>query len=89
MTSQRGIAWRCQDNLSIRDFLGLGPTQRSPDHSSMTVIRKRLPFEVFEAVFRFVLARASFRNAEIVPSSPYQEARAWRQRGFFNGLLGF
>jgi hypothetical protein len=56
MTSQRGIAWRCQDSLSIRDFLGLGPTERSPDHSSMTVIRKRLPFEVFEAVFRFVLA---------------------------------
>jgi hypothetical protein len=56
MTSQRGIAWRCQDSLSIRDFLGLGPSERSPDHSSMTVIRKRLPFEVFEAVFRFVLA---------------------------------
>jgi hypothetical protein len=34
-----------------------------------------------------VSARASFRNAEIVRSSPYQEARAWRQRGFFNGLL--
>jgi transposase len=55
MTSQRGIAWRCQDSLSIRDFLGLGSTERSPDHSSMTVIRKRLPFEIFEAVFRFVL----------------------------------
>ena len=55
MTSQRGIAWRCQDSLSIRDFLGLGATERSPDHSSMTVIRKRLPFEIFEAVFRFVL----------------------------------
>jgi transposase len=55
ITSQRGIAWRCQDSLSIRDFLGLGPTERSPDHSSMTVIRKRLPFEIFEAVFRFVL----------------------------------
>jgi transposase len=55
MTSQRGIAWRCQDSLSIRDFLGLGSTERSPDHSSLTVIRKRLPFEVFDAVFRFVL----------------------------------
>jgi hypothetical protein len=41
--------------LSIRDFLGLGATERAPDHSSMTVIRKRLPFEVFDAVFRFVL----------------------------------
>jgi len=55
MTSQRGIAWRCQDSLSIRDFLGLGTHRALPDHSSMTVIRKRLPFEVFEAVFRFVL----------------------------------
>jgi transposase len=55
ITSQRGIAWRCQDSLSIRDFLGLGSTERSPDHSTMTVIRKRLPFEIFETVFRFVL----------------------------------
>ena len=56
LDSQRGIAWRCQDSLSIRDFLGLEPTERSPDHSSMTVIRQRLPFEVFEEVFRFVLS---------------------------------
>lgn len=55
LNSQRGIAWRCQDSLSIRDFLGLEPSERSPDHSSMTVIRKRLPFEIFEEVFRFVL----------------------------------
>jgi IS5 family transposase len=55
LDSQRGIAWRCQDSLSIRAFLGLEPPERSPDHSSMTVIRKRLPFEIFEEVFRFVL----------------------------------
>jgi len=55
LDSQRGMAWRCQDSLSVRDFLGLEPTERSPDHSSMTVIRKRLPYEVFEEVFRFVL----------------------------------
>lgn len=55
LDSQRGIAWRCQDSLSIRDFLGLEPVERSPDHSSMTVIRQRLPFEIFEEVFRFVL----------------------------------
>ncbi len=55
LDSQRGIAWRCQDSLSIREFLGLEPEERSPDHSSMTVIRQRLPFEVFEQVFRFVL----------------------------------
>ncbi len=53
--SQRGIAWRCSDSLSVREFLGLGVDERSPDHSSLTVIRKRLPLEVFEDVFVFVL----------------------------------
>lgn len=56
--SQRGIAWRCSDSLSIRDFLGLAPAERSPEHSSLTVIRQRLPMEVFEEVFRMVLAVA-------------------------------
>lgn len=56
--SQRGIAWRCSDSLSIRDFLGFAPAERSPEHSSMTVIRQRLPIEVFEEVFRMVLAIA-------------------------------
>ena len=53
--SQRGIAWRCCDSLSLRSFLGLLPTQSSPDHSSLTVIRKRLPVEVHERVFAKVL----------------------------------
>ena len=56
--SQRGIAWRCADSLSLRSFLGLGPTESSPDHSSLTVIRKRLPVEVHEEVFAKVLAIA-------------------------------
>lgn len=80
MTSQRGIAWRCQDSLSIRDFLGLGPTERSPDHSSMTVIRKRLPFEIFEAVFRFVLERAQahglLKGKTVAVDATFLEANA-------------
>lgn len=44
--SQRGIAWRCVDSLSLRKFLGLASTEESPDHSSLTVIRDRLPLEV-------------------------------------------
>lgn len=56
--SQRGIAWRCSDSLSLRAFLGLETTERSPEHSSMTRIRKRLPEEVFERVFEFVLKLA-------------------------------
>jgi transposase len=53
--SQRGIAWRCSDSMSLRSFLGLLPTEASPDHSSLTVIRKRLPKELIEQVFSFVL----------------------------------
>jgi len=53
--SQRGIAWRCSDSLSLREFLGLGTTDESPHHSSLTRVRKRLPQEVHHAVFEFVL----------------------------------
>ena len=56
--SQRGIAWRCSDSLSLRSFLGLKPTESTPDHSSLTVIRKRLPKELIEQVFSFVLKLA-------------------------------
>ncbi len=60
--SQRGIAWRCADSLSLRSFLGLEPTQAAPDHSSLTVIRKRLPLEVHEEVFGKVLSMAHERK---------------------------
>jgi transposase len=55
LSAQRGIAWRCADSLSLRSFLGLGLTAPTPDHSSLTRIRKRLPEAVFEQVFAFVL----------------------------------
>ncbi len=53
--SQRGIAWRCSDSLSIRSFLGLAEDKRSAEHSSLTRVRKRLPLQVHEEVFKFVL----------------------------------
>lgn len=55
LSSQRGIAWRCADSLSLRSFLGVALTDQTPEHSSMTRIRKRLPEDVFEQVFTFVL----------------------------------
>ena len=56
--SQRGIAWRCSDSLSLRRFLGLATTDESPDHSTLSVIRERLPKEVHDAVFEWVLTLA-------------------------------
>lgn len=53
--SQRGIAWRCDDSRSLRRFLGYAPHQQTPDHSSLSRIKGRLPREVFDAVFTIVL----------------------------------
>lgn len=54
--SQRGIAWRCADSRSLREFLGASPTDTTPAHNSMTVIRQRLPESVFDGVFEKVLS---------------------------------
>ena len=53
--SQRGIAWRCADSLSLREFLGVPLTEDTPDHSSLTRMRDRLPLEVHAAVFEWAL----------------------------------
>lgn len=55
LSSERGIAARCGDSLSIRGFLHYSLTETTPDHSSLTVIRKRLSEEVFRAVFSLIL----------------------------------
>ena len=57
--SQRGIAWRCADSLSLRDFLGAPLTEETPDHSSLSRVRDRLPLEVHVAVFQWVLGLAA------------------------------
>jgi len=55
LDSQRGIAWRCADSLGLRAFLGVGLTEETPVHASMTIIRQRLPESVYDEVFVFVL----------------------------------
>jgi transposase len=55
LDSERGIAWRCADSLGLRDFLGYELSQSTPDHSSLSVIRRRLDLETHQKVFRWVL----------------------------------
>jgi len=62
LDSQRAIAWRCADSLSLRAFLRIELSKGTPDHSSMTHTRQRLPEEVFWAVFAFVLRVAAERG---------------------------
>ena len=55
--SERGIAWRCADSLSLRKFLGYTLTERTPDHSTLSVVRGRIDLETHQEVFCWVLAR--------------------------------
>ncbi|MGH7054772.1 MAG: transposase [Stellaceae bacterium] len=55
IASERGIAWRCSGSLALRDFLRLESREKIPDHSGLSKTRGRLPHEVHETVFGWVL----------------------------------
>jgi len=57
--SQRGIAWRCADSLSLRQFLGIPLEEATPDPKTLSNTRRRLPEEVFDEMFQFVLRIAA------------------------------
>ena len=59
LDSERGIAWRAQDSLSIRRFLGLGVTESSPDHSTISRTRRLIDVETHGKVFSWVLGLLS------------------------------
>lgn len=59
IASQRGIAWRCSDSRSLAEFLGFPINEPTPDHSSLSRVHGRLPLEVHEEVFVFVLKIAA------------------------------
>lgn len=54
-SAERAIAWHCSDRMSLRAFLGYQPHEKTPDHSSFTVWRKRLPLDFYNAVFQRIL----------------------------------
>lgn len=53
--SERGIAWRLSDSLSLRDFVGIPSGEATPNHSSFSRIRGRIDQETHESVFTWVL----------------------------------
>ncbi|HWT45566.1 MAG TPA: transposase, partial [Vicinamibacterales bacterium] len=54
--SERGIAWRAADSLSLRDFLGIPTTKQTPDHSTISRTRRLIDVETHQAVFTWVLS---------------------------------
>ena len=55
LPSERAIASRCAGSLSLRAFLGYGLDERTPDHSSLSLIRQRLGQEIYQASLELVL----------------------------------
>jgi transposase len=53
--SERGIAWRLADSLSMRKFIGYALTEETPDHSTISRTRRLYSVETHKAVFRWVL----------------------------------
>ncbi len=57
LDSEREIAWRCADSLSLRSFLGLPLEQATPDQSSLSRTRNRIDVETHQSIFDWVLKR--------------------------------
>ena len=55
LPSERAIAARCADSLSIRAFLKYELQEKTPEHSSFTVIRQRLGLEIYQSIFMLLL----------------------------------
>lgn len=55
LDSERGIAWRVADSLSLRKFLGYGMDESTPDHSTISRTRRLFWLSTHRAVFRWVL----------------------------------
>jgi len=53
--SERGIAWRCADSLSLRAFVGYEISEASADHSTISRTRRLIDLETHQEVFQWVL----------------------------------
>jgi len=62
IASERGIAWRVADSLSLRRFLNYGLGEATPDHVTISRTRRLLDEATHQAVFTFVLAEVARRG---------------------------
>ena len=60
--SERGIAWRVADSMSLREFLRYGMNETTPDHVTVSRTRRLLDEETHQAVFGFVLKQVARRG---------------------------
>lgn len=60
--SERGIAWRLADSLALRQFVRIGITEQTPDHSTISRSRRLIDVETHRAVFGWVLGLLADRG---------------------------
>ena len=77
LNSERAIAWRVADSMSVRAFLDYRPQEASPNHSTLSRTRRQFDAETHREVFRSVLAQLA--NAGLVRGKTIGSTRRrWR-----------
>jgi transposase len=57
LDSERGIAWRLADSLTLRQFLCIGLDESTPDHVTISRTRRLIDAETHQRIFSWVLER--------------------------------
>jgi transposase len=57
LDSERGIAWRLADSLTLRQFLSIGLDENTPDHVTISRTRRLIDAETHQRIFTWVLER--------------------------------
>jgi transposase len=57
LDSERGIAWRLADSLTLREFLSIGLDENTPDHVTISRTRRLNEAETHQRIFSWVLER--------------------------------
>src|SRR5262252_4207002 len=55
LDSERGIAWRLADSLTLRQFLSIGLDESTPDHVTISRTRRLIDGETHQRIFTWVL----------------------------------
>lgn len=80
LPSERAIASGCEDNLSLRAFLGFDLTENTLNHSSLPVICMRLGVDVYQSALETVLTglyeHGLFKGRDLGIDSSIIEANA-------------
>jgi transposase len=57
LDSERGIAWRLADSLTLRQFLSIALDEKTPDHVTVSRTRRLIDAETHQHIFTWILAR--------------------------------